>query len=171
MKQYFTIDDHQICEADFKNDNCDITCSFDKYKALGQIHILLQGNQLMGNNFVDVFFDNNDLFDCGTISCRMKLNIDPYVKDRFVFGNAFLKQFKTVFNLDEKKLYLVGDYNKVLAKLEGEWIEPIAPPSPKYSESEFEIDKNGLLLLSKKIKLGTPYQNISEIIDISGNIT
>ena len=125
----------------------------------------------MGNNFVDVFFDNNDLFDCGTISCRMKLNIDPYVKDRFVFGNAFLKQFKTVFNLDEKKLYLVGDYNKVLAKLEGEWIEPIAPPSPKYSENEFEIDKNGLLLLSKKIKLGTPYQNISAIIDISGNIT
>ena len=171
LKHYFTIDDHQICDADFKTDNWDITCSFDEYKALGQIHILLQGNQLMGNNFVDVFFDNNDLFDCGTISCRMKLNIDPYVKDRFVFGNAFLKQFKTVFNLDEKKLYLVGDYNKVLAKLEGEWIEPIAPPSPKYSESEFEIDKNGLLLLSKKIKLGTPYQNISAIIDISGNIT
>ena len=50
-------------------------------------------------------------------------------------------------------------------------METIAPPSPKYSENEFEIDKNGLLLLSKKIKLGTPYQNITAIIDISGNIT
>ena len=55
LKHYFTIDDHQICDADFKTDNWDITCSFDEYKALGQIHILLQGNQLMGNNFVDIF--------------------------------------------------------------------------------------------------------------------
>ena len=36
LKQYFTIDDHQICDDDFKKDNWDITCSFDKYKALCQ---------------------------------------------------------------------------------------------------------------------------------------
>ena len=58
----------------------------------------------MGNNFVDVFFDNNDLFDCGTISCRMKLNIDSYVKDSFVFGKAFLKQFKNCFQFRRKKI-------------------------------------------------------------------
>ena len=47
-------------------------------------------------------------------------------------------------------------------------METIAPPSPKYSESEFEIE--WFIYIVKK-KLGTPYKNISAIIDISGNIT
>ena len=39
LKHYFTIDDHQICDANFEKNNWDITCSFDEYKSLCQIHM------------------------------------------------------------------------------------------------------------------------------------
>ena len=164
-KYYFKVDDENLCTQDFKNDSWNIVCSIEEYHALGQIHFLLDTRIGLSDGYLDIFLDNNDLFTCGENECAFGITIDPYITDRFVFGNNVLKQFKTFFGLkkNEEKILFIGDYNKALVMTVG---VPTEENEKKYVEGDFEIGKNGLMYTT--LSIGTPFQKISTILDLSG---
>ena len=161
---YFKVDDENLCIQEYTNEKWEITCTIEEYRALGQIHFLLDTTLAVTDGDLDIFLDNNDLFECGEVNCTFGINIDPYNKDRFIFGNNVLKQFKTFFGLKENnyKILLIGDYNKANVVAYGKQQEE---KKIKYIEGDFEI-KNGLMYT--KLLIGSPYQEIPTILDLSG---
>ena len=161
---YFKVDEYNLCTQVYTDPKWNITCTIEEYNALGQIHFIIDTPSQMSDGNLDIFLDNNDLFHCTEKECTFGINIDPYNEDRFIFGNIVLKQFKTFFSLnnDNPKILFIGDYNKASVTIKG---QEEGEKKIKYVETNFEM-KDGLMYT--KILIGSPYQEIPAILDLSG---